>query len=105
MHGKFGLLSSGKASSHSTALLFFLLFLCAVFSCFRNPQNSDTDYRIFNVRTFLCVRIHTVVWHADNESAQHFNSEKLSQFFLVLRTVFKPLVMESIGSRGRHSTH
>ena len=46
---------------------------CWVFSCFRNPPNSDMDYRILNVRTesFLCVRIHTGVGHTD-ESAQHF---------------------------------
>ena len=53
MHRKFRLLSEGKASSHSTALpSFFCFFLCAVFSCFHNPPNSDMDYRIFNVRTF-----------------------------------------------------
>ena len=44
------------------------------------------DYRIVYVLTFLCVRIHT-----DNESAQDsFDSEKLSQTFLVLRTGFEP---------------
>ena len=39
---------------------------------FRNPPNFDTDYRIFNVRTwsFLCVRLHRV-GHTDNDSAQH----------------------------------
>ena len=44
------------------------------------------------------------VGHTDNESAQHFDSEKLKQMFLVLRTGFEPQVMESIGSRGRRST-
>ena len=29
----------------------FVFLMCAVFSCFRNPPNSDMDYRIFNVRT------------------------------------------------------
>ena len=59
--------------------LFFPLY--AVFSCFRNPPNYDMDYGIFNVRTFLCVRIHTGMGHTDNdESAQHFDSEKLSIF-------------------------
>ena len=31
---------------------------CWVLSCFRNPLNSDMDYRIFNMRTwsFLCER-------------------------------------------------
>ena len=71
--------------------------LCVVFSCFRNPPNSDMDYRIFNVRTFLCVRTHTGVGHTD-ESAQHFDSEELSPILFVLRTGFEPLV---IGSRGR----
>ena len=37
------------------------------------------DYRIFNVRTLLCVCVYTGVGHTDNESAQHFNSEKLLQ--------------------------
>ena len=82
MHGKFRLVSTGKASSHSTALP-SLFFLCAVFSCFRNPPNSDIDYRIFDVRTrsFLCVSIHTGVGHTDNESTQHFDSEKLTNFY------------------------
>ena len=42
------------------------------------------DHRIFNVRTFWCLRVHTGVGHTDNESAHHFDSEKLSQIFLVL---------------------
>ena len=66
--------------------------------CFR-AVNSDMDYRILNVRTLLCVRIHTGVGHTD-ESAQHFDSEKLSQILLVFPTGFEPLVMEFIGSRG-----
>ena len=44
---------------------------------FRNPPNSDMDYSIFNVRTFLCVRVHTGAGHTD-ESA-HFDSGQLSQ--------------------------
>ena len=79
------------------------LFLCAVFSCFRNPPNSDMDYRIFNVHTFLCVRIHSGVGNTD-ESAQRFDRKKLSQICLVLRAGLEPLVMESIGSRGRCCT-
>ena len=58
----------------------YFIFLCAVFSCFRNPLNSDMDYGIFNMRTFLCVCIHMGVGHTD-ESAQHFDSEKLSHMF------------------------
>ena len=62
---------------------------------------------IFNVRTwsFLCVRIHTGIGHIGSESAQHCRlGNKLSQLFLVLRTGFEPLDMESIGSGGRRST-
>ena len=34
------------------------------------------DYRVFNVRTFLCMHIHTGVGHTDNESEQHFGLGK-----------------------------
>ena len=62
MHGKFGLLSAGKASSHTSdssdtkLLLLFLFFMCAVFSCFHTTgceaYSFTTDgYGIFNVRT------------------------------------------------------
>ena len=63
--GLFRLFSPGKASSHSAALPsgFLCVSLCAVFSFFRNPPNSDKDFRIFNVRTFLCVRIHTGIYY------------------------------------------
>ena len=27
--------------------------------CFHNPPNSNMDHMIFNVRTFLCVRVNT----------------------------------------------
>ena len=80
-----------------------LLFsACWVFSCFRNPPNSDMEYRIFIDRTwsFLCVRIHTGVGHTDSESAEHFWLWK-TQFFCVLVTGFKP---RSFGSRVRRST-
>ena len=50
-------------------------------SCFRNPPNSDMDCSIFKVRTFLCASIHTGAVHTDNESAQHFDSEKNSHKF------------------------
>ena len=60
VHGKFGLLSLGKASIHKTALpscWWFLFFLCAVFSCFRNPPNSDwnTGSLTCRVRSYACV--------------------------------------------------
>ena len=74
--------------------------------CVHNPPNSDMvmDYRISNLRTwsFLCVRIHTRVGHTDNESVQHFDSEKLSEFFLMLLTGFEP---EVHGSWVWHSTN
>ena len=60
--------------------------------------HRDMDYRIFNVRMFLCMHMHTGMEHTDNESAQHFDSEKVSQIVLVLRTGFEPLSMASIGS-------
>ena len=46
---------------------------CWVFLHFRNLPNSDTDYKIFNGRTWsiVCVHIHTGVGHTD-KSAQHF---------------------------------
>ena len=51
--------------------------------CFRNPRNSDMDYRIINVRTwwFLCVCIHTGVGHTDSESALHFWLGKIHILF------------------------
>ena len=84
---------------------------CWVFYCFHNPPNSDMDYRIFNMRTwlFLCVLIHTgVAGHTDSESAQHFwPPEKLSQIVLVLLTQagFEPLIFCIFGSRIRCSTN
>ena len=99
--------SSWKASCNRVALPNSneLQSACWVFSCFRNPpRNSDMDYRICNMRTwsFLCVSIHTGVGHTDNESAQHFDSEKLSQIRLVLLTGFEPRVF---GSRVRRSAN
>ena len=48
------------------------------------------------------VYTHTGVGHTDNELAEHFDWEKLSQMFLELMTGFKPLVF---GSRFRRSTN
>ena len=58
----------GKAKAAVRAVLPSPTSACWIFSCFRNPQNSNMDYRIFNVRmrSFFCVRIHTGVGHADN---------------------------------------
>ena len=79
-HAKFGLLSPrGIASSHSTALpRFFWLISCV--QCFR----VFVIHRIFNVRTFLCVRVHTGGGaHRQRVSTTFFDSEKLSHIFLV----------------------
>ena len=103
--GYSGCFPLGKGAAIVRRYPCWFFFLCAAIPCFRNPPNYDMDYRIFNVRTFLCVSIHTGVGHTDKESAQHCDSEQLSQFFLVLRTGCESLVMESIGSRGRHFIH
>ena len=65
---------------------------CWIFSCFRNPPNTDMDCMIFNVRTwsFSCVRVHTCVGHTDSESAQQFWLGKTHFFFLVLLTGMEP---------------
>ena len=62
-------------------LLFFSA--CWVFSCFRNPPNSDMDYRFLIMRTwwFLCVCVHTGVWHTDSEWV-------CTTFFLEKLTIF-----------------
>ena len=82
--GKFRPPYLGKATAAARATLPNPAGACWVFSCFRNPPNSDMDYRIFYMRTrsFLCVRIHTGDGHTDSESAQHFDSEKTQNLFL-----------------------
>ena len=52
MHGKFGLLSPDIVRRYPVVPP---PPLCPMFLCFRNPPNSDMDYEIFNVHTFLCV--------------------------------------------------
>ena len=63
-----GLLSPGKASSHSTALpsifCFLLFFLCAVFSCFHTTGCDAYSFtidanRILNMRTIWVCAVHT----------------------------------------------
>ena len=56
--------------------------LCAVFSCFHNPPNSDIDYRVFNVRTPTSEHILLTRKNSHN-------------CFLVLWTGFEPLVFGS----------
>ena len=50
-HGKVELLSPGKAAVKESC--FPAYSACWVFSCFHNPPNSDMDYRIFNVLTYV----------------------------------------------------
>ena len=49
---KFG---PGKATEATRAVLPSPTSACWVFSCFRNPLNSDMDYRIFNVIILMCI--------------------------------------------------
>ena len=55
--GKFGLLSPGKVSCDRVAVLHLRCMLGVL--VFHNPPNSNTDYRTFNVRTVLCMQLHT----------------------------------------------
>ena len=48
---KFGPPYLGETTAATRAVLPSPTSACWVFSCFRNPSNSDMDYRIFNVRT------------------------------------------------------
>ena len=92
-----------RGAKRLAQLLFFSA--CWVFSCFRNPPNSDMDYRIFNVRTcsLLCLRIHTRVGHTDTQRVSTtFLTRKNSKKCLLLLTGFKPL---SFGSSVRRSTN
>ena len=70
------------------------------FVCFRNPSNSDVDYRIFkfNVRTSLHDHSYECVYTQGLGTptvSQHniSDSTKLLQFFLVLLMGFKPRVI------------
>ena len=59
--------------------------LCAVFSCFRNPLNSDMDYRIINMRMrsfFACVYTRTL---GTPMSQHNILTRKNSQIFLCSR--------------------
>ena len=76
MHGKFGLLPR-------VLVLVFSCAQCCSFSVIHRTLTWTTGSLKFNMcrRSFLCVRKHTGVGHIINESAQHFDSEKLSQIF------------------------
>ena len=75
MHGKFWLLSPGKASSHSTALHNFFCFVCAGFSRFHTTgceaYSFTTDgFGIFNVRSNWVRAVHTKGGSGTNKSAE-----------------------------------
>ena len=80
---KFGPPYLGKATVAARAVLASPTNACWVFSCFHNPPNFDTDYRIFNVHTgsFLCMHIYTRGLGTQTAS-QHaiFYWEKLTSF-------------------------
>ena len=58
--GKFGPPYPGKATAAARAALPSPTNACWVFSCFRNPPNSDLDYRFFNVRAWcILMRAYT----------------------------------------------
>ena len=62
LQGSRRLVEGGGATVNKLTIM-PLFSACWVSSCFHNPPNSDMDYRIFYVRTFLCVRLHTGVGH------------------------------------------
>ena len=66
--GEFWLPYLDMSTSAARAALPSPTSACWIFSCFRNPPNSDMDDRIFNVRMWsvLCVRIHVGVGHTDS---------------------------------------
>ena len=104
-HEKFGSLSPRKVSCNRVALPTLINYdmHAGSFRVSINVPNYDMDYRIFYVHTwsFACERIHTGVGHTDSESAQHFDSKKLT-LFLVRLTGFEPRVF---GSRVPRSTN
>ena len=71
-----------------------------VFSCFRNPPNSDMDWR-----AYVIIVMRNGGWaHRQRVSRTlHVDSEQLLQFFLVLLTGFEAQVF--VGSRVRRSTN
>ena len=75
-------------------LLSVKCMLRRIFSCFRNPPNSDMDYRSFSVCTWslLYVGIHTGGWvHQRQRVSTTYLTRKNSLFFfIVLLTGFEP---------------
>ena len=75
-HGEFGLLSPGKPAATEPRYPSYSAY--CVFSCFRNPRNTDMDHWIFNLRTDVKVcdctrgcsntrkRVCTESWQGEN---------------------------------------
>ena len=80
--GNLGCFPRGKRAAITDKPVFFSLFLFSCVQCFRNPPNSDMDYRIFNVCTwsFLCVRIHMGVRHTTTMSQHSILNRKNTIF-------------------------
>ena len=52
--------------------------MCAVFSCFSNPPNSDIVYRIINVRTlFFYLYVYTRGWGTQTRSQHNILTRKI----------------------------
>ena len=63
---------------------------CWVFSCFRNPPNTDMDYRIFNMRTWsLLLLLYRRGWAYRQRVSTTVLTRKKSFRFLVLLTGFE----------------
>ena len=95
-HGKFGRFPQGKPAA-TVSRCYPTITLCWVFSCFRNPSNSDTNYRIFPLRAYT-----QGGWVHRQRVSITFLTRKNSQFFLVFQKGFEPW---SFGSRVRRSTN
>ena len=75
----------GKAIAAARAALPSPTSVCWVFSCFRNPPNSDMDYRIFNRSTcsFLCDAYSHRGWaHRQQASTTFLTWKNSDKFFL-----------------------
>ena len=80
--GKFGPPCLSKAIAAATQSYKCML---GFFSCFRNPPNSDMDYRIFNVHmwSFVCVHAYNTHrgWAHWQVSTTFFSRKKITIFF------------------------
>ena len=110
-HGKFGSLSTRKASCNRVTLPNpdQLLNACWVISCFHNPPNADMDYMFFNVRirgrSNACGYTHGGWAHRQRVSTT-FLTRKISHTFWLCswRRRVSNLGSLLIGSRVRRCT-